>query len=364
MNISETLVGGDYIVIIQDFNKQSSMDPVSPTQEGNGNCSLFSSQIFYIVAVTSSVANFFSLLANIFVLLLIFLYKRWSFFHQRLILYLSISTVVAGLAGIFTRVDNQDEGGAVYDRFCVFAGFMLQVASWMVLDAYIAISASLLLKAFFSINLETFKSDVVVVLFVFVFPFVFNWIPFINSAYGDTGAWCWIASIRESNCEVLLFGRVLQIVLWYFPLYAILCVLIIVYSMVLIRFCLYRRNGLSMDPKIASQRQQAIRFSASLLTYPIIYFVASILPLVNRIHGFIYPNQPSIPLWFLSGIIYPLQGLGIALAFLLDSGFRKRLNPTGVKAAFTEWFKKQRVVEYPMAEGDRERTMEYHRYTN
>ncbi len=334
------------------------------TSQADGNCSIFSSRIFSIIAATSTAFNGFSLLANVLVLLLILLYKRWSFFHQRLVQYLSLASVAVGLAGVFARISYEGGGGLAYDRFCVFAGFMLQVASWMVLDAYIAISASLLLKAFFSINLETFKSDVVVVLFVFVFPFVFNWIPFINSAYGDTGAWCWIASIRESNCEVLLFGRVLQIVLWYFPLYAILCVLIIVYSMVLIRFCLYRHNGMSMDPKIASQRQQAIRFSASLLTYPIIYFVTSILPLVNRIHGFIYPNQPSIPLWFLSGIIYPLQGLGIALAFLLDSDFRKRLNPTGVKAAFTEWFKKQRVVEYPMAEGDRERTMEYHRYTN
>ena len=330
----------------------------------NGSCSPYDTELYVAVASVSAASNFISLLANCLVLFLTILFKRWSFFNQRLVLYLSLATIGANIASIFGRVGYENQTGAAYNNFCIFSGFVLQVTMWMVLNAYICITASLLLKVLFVINLE--KYDVAVFLVIFASPVAINWIPFIRLAYGRSGAWCWIRATEESSCKDFLFGSVLQLVLWYIPLYVILGILIIIYSVVVTKFCLFRRNWLELDPQADDiQRQQALKYSISLLAYPVIYFVTNIFPLINRVYNLVHPDKPSPALWFLTSILFPLQGVGIAVAFLLDRNVRKRLNATNFKAACAEWFKKPQIKDYPLlSEGVREESIEYQKYTH
>ena len=326
-----------------------------------GNCSPYDSSIFVAVAGVTAAANFISLLANILVLFFIILFKRWSFFNQRLVLYLSLATIAGNVAGVLARVDYQNQTGQAYDNFCVFSGLLQQITSWMVLNAYICITTSLLMKAYFTIDLE--KLDIVTILFIFASPVAINWIPLINKGYGPSGAWCWIRSVERSTCENYYYGVVLQLVLWYIPLYVVLGILIIIYSVVMIKLCLHRRKWKSLDPQAMSERRQALTYTLSLLAYPVIYFVANIFPLINRLQGLTKPRDPSPVLWFLSGIIYHQQGPGIAVAFLVS--IRNRLNRVSITAAFAEWFHKVKIEEYPMSSDVREPSVgRYRLYKN
>jgi len=330
------------------------------SSEVSNNCSIFDSRTFSIVAAVSAFSGFTSLLANTFVFLFILLYKRWGFFNQRLVLYLTLATICSSIACIVSRAGYHNDAGGSYDKFCTFGGFFLQTSFWMVLDAYICITASLLLKLFFNIGQE--KLDVAAILFVFVFPFLFNWIPFILGAYGKTGAWCWIRSIEENSCDQFLVGRILQIVLLYAPLYLVLGLLIALYSIVVFKFVRLKRNWVEMDLKSSIQRQQALRYSVSLLAYPVIYFVTSLFPLINRIYELVRPNQPSTVLWFLSGFLFFQQGVGITVVFFFNVDIRKELKLTSIKAALAEWLRKDRVEEYDLVSGVLEESVEYTKY--
>ena len=312
----------------------------------NGSCSPYDTAIYSIIVAVTVTSSILSLLANILVLFFIVLFKRWRYFNQRLVLYLSMATVCADVSSTLGLVQYDNQTGSTYNYFCMFSGFFFQITSWMVLNAYICITAALLLKLFFLVNLE--KYDVAILLFVFASPITFNWIPFIKLAYGKAGAWCWIRSTEETNCDVFLFGQVLQLILWYVPLYAILGILIILYVVVVVKFFLHRRKRIKQDPLADNERRQALRYSISLLAYPVIYFAINIFPLINRAQELNNPTSPSPALWFLSGIFYPQQGMGIAVAFFLGSDVRKRMTVTNFRAAYAEWFRKPKIKEYPI----------------
>ena len=228
----------------------------------------------------------------------------------------------------------------------------------MSLNAYVCITATLLLKIFFNTNLE--KWDVPIILFIFASPFLFNWIPFINHSYGKAGPlWCWISNVHqvEGVCEFIVFGQTLQLVLWYIPLYVILSIMIIVYIAIFVKFCFYRKQWVKFDQDVDNQRKQALKYTVSLLAYPVIYFLINIFPLINRIFGLFHPTTPSPVLWLLTGITYPQQGTAIAIVILLS--VRKKLNFTNMKAAVNEWRQKTQIKEYAIIDDELETTISY-----
>ncbi len=319
-----------------------------PTECSN----IFDEKIFSTVAAVAASSASLSLLACLFIIFIIILFKKWKFFNQRLILYLGVSAAVASLALVLQRVDYQKETSSHYDNFCVFAGFLSQVSGWMLLNAIICIIVTLTVGTLTSRNPE--KLELVFVLFIFLFPLTFNWIPFIELAYGKAGAWCWIRSAHEDTCKGFTFGQVLQQVLWYIPLYVTMVILIILYVVVLVKLYRMRRQWTGMyDPTAEKEKklnQRMARQLLSLIAYPLIFFVLYIPPFISRIHGLFAPNNPEPVLWFISAIFFPLQGGAIAVAFSLDPETRKRLKPANFRAAFSELCSKRKVEEYPVEE--------------
>ena len=309
------------------------------------NSSQFDKEIYAIVATVSAVSGFISLLASSFIIFIICLFKKWRFFSQRLVLYLAITAAIFSLTAMLLRLDYYDKSGTNYTHYCILIGCLNQIASWMVLDAIICITMSLLLKSFSDIQLE--KYEALIVLFIFVFPLTFNWIPFIKKSYGIAGAWCWIRSVDNDTGKKFVFGQILQLVLWYLPLYACLVVLIVLYVIIIIKLHHIRKRWTGKyDPQTEKVRQQIMKETVSLLAYPLIYFFINIPPLINRIHGAVEPENPQPVLWFLSAIFFPLQGTIIALAFSLDPETRRRLTVANFRAAFRECCEKERIEEY------------------
>ncbi len=309
------------------------------------------------VTVASVVSAFVSFAASAFVIFLILFFKRWKVLVQRLIFFLSIATLLNGVALMLHRVDY-DRSTVEIDKenFCVVAGFLEQQTGWMQLDAVVCITVHLFLCAVLNVRLE--KLEWVYISGIFIVPLFFNWIPFINIAYGQAGAWCWIRD-RNDDCSIFEFGRVLQFVLWYVPLYLILLLLIVLYIFILYKLHRTRSHWVGRyDPTTERIKEQTRTEVAPLIWYPVIYVVLNLFPLINRIHNFAYPSEPNIVLWYLHAITYPLTGAFVALPFLLDKDTRKTLHLSSFQAAARELCQKDDsdVREYTI--GKSEETVE------
>lgn len=320
----------------------------------NGSCSPYDSPEYIGVTITSVISGFVSFLASCFVISLILFFKKWQFLVQRLILYLSIATLLQGISSMIHRVDYVETDTAKMG-FCVFSGFFEQHSGWMQLSAVTCITVHLFLCAVVKVRLE--KLEPVYVVIIFLLPLGFNWIPFIQLAYGRAGAWCWIRSDND-NCAPFAFGKVLRLVLWYVPLYVILIILIILYIVILIKVHRARRHWVgSYDPNSERLKAQMEEEVAPIVWYPLIYLVLNLIPFINRIHNFAQPDDPNLVLWYLHALTYPLTGGFIALAFTLDPKTRKRLRLASFKAMANEWCHGKDIAEYPIENEQREKMM-------
>ena len=307
---------------------------------------------FEVVGGLNAASGFVSLLASCLVIALIVLFKKWQFFTQRLVLYLAISVVFQSISAMIMKVDYNDETSEVRVRFCQFSGFVAQNASWMVLNAVASITVFVFVGAVFSKQTDRFEA--VYLFFIFVFPLLINWIPFIENAYGEAGVWCWIRN-EDDSCKRFLFGQVLQFVLWYIPLYLILTVLLFLYMVILVKIHCYDRHRWTGNYKFVDEQHQIKMISReirSLLRYPLIYFLINLFPLALRICGVWVENNTSklLPLWILTAIFYPIQGGFMALAFTLDPDTRKRLRWVQIKSAAKELCRRSDqdfISEYP-----------------
>lgn len=301
------------------------------------NCSL---EHATIIAALGASSGLVSTLACIGVVALIFLLKKHYFFSQRLILYLSIASLLNSIA---TALRYQRLGETIRG-LCVFTAFFDQTTSWAALIAIACITVNLLLLVVF--RKQTTRLEPLFFVTIFVFPLTFNWIPFVKDAYGVSGAWCWIRITNEEDCSAFLFGTYLSFILWWVPLYVILAILIVIYVAIVYHMRSRRRtwDG-KYDPESAKLKKMMEKEVRPLLWYPLIYFVINIFPLINRIHD-IATEDPKLALWILHALFSPLKGGFIAVAFTLDRETLRRLNCAQLRAAVWKG-SHQSVHEYP-----------------
>ena len=309
-------------------------------------CPPFDEKIYAQAAAVTAASGFISFLANCFVIFVIVLFKKWRFFYQRLILYLTIAATFMSLSIILVRADYDNQTEAPYTNYCVFAGFFIQESGWMVFNAVTSIIIFLTISIFSTKKSEKFEP--VFLIYIFLFPLTFNWIPFIKLTYGKAGATCWIRSLND-NCEKDLFGQTLQLVLWYIPIYMSIFMLIIVYTIILVKLHLTKKQWMG-NPDIETEkiRQQMKQEFKPLLAYPLIFFLFNIMLFIIRILS--NQNKTHLPpaLWFIGGVIYPLQGSIIAITFALDPETRRRLTMANFRAAFRELCRNKNITEYPI----------------
>ena len=310
-------------------------------------------RVFVIVAGLNVAFGFISLLASCLVIALVVLFKKWKFFTQRLVLYLAISVGLESIAVIIAKIDYNGETSEFFLRFCHFSGFVLQNVSWMVLNSVASITVYIFVGAVFSKPTNRFEA--LYLFFIFVFPLLLNWIPFIESAYGDSGGWCWIRSQDDATCDTFLFGQIIQFVLWYIPFHLILAVLIFLYVTILIKIHCFdrRRKWAENNYKHTEELHQMKLMSKevrSLLRYPIIYFLFNLFNLALRIYGAIDNDaQKLLPLYILTAFAFPIHNSFIAVAVTLDPETRKRLKWVQIKSAAKELCQRNHMIsEYPM----------------
>ena len=311
-----------------------------------GSCYAFSTEQYVAVAALSACTGMVSVVASLIVIIGILVFKKYLFFIQRLILYLSIAvllnavSIVLRLQRVVILYGNNDH----LHPLCVFTSFMDQTTAWSELIAICCISCSLLLNVLLLRSVE--KLEVVYALLIFVLPLLFNWIPFIMSSYGEAGAWCWIRNVDE-DCNNFTLGSYLRFILWYAPLYVILFILVASYVVIVYRVQTLRRKwGGMFDPEINKKKEKMRSELCPVIWYPLIYLILNIFPLMNRIHD-ATGAHPELTLWIFHAFFSPLKGGFIALAYALDSETVRRLGCFN-GCALLRWMRADnKVTVYP-----------------
>ena len=302
----------------------------------NGSiCSVFDSYDYVIVAAVSAGSAMVSALCCVFVICLIFLFKKHYFFIQRIILYHCLAALFRSIAVTLRlhRLGYQNNSTAL-KTLCTINGFLDQVTLYFLVFDYSVITFILLMTAVFHKNVSYLEGLFVVL--IFVVPFTFNWIPFINNSYGRSGAWCWIRTINYEDCTENIFGDILEDVIWQGPYYSFVVVIVTTYVTVIIlviRQLCCRKVRVVMDTTTDSESMKTTlsKEVLPLLFFPFGAIVLNLIPIANGIYNSIYGN-PSHGLYLASAIFSPLQGGYLAVVYTLDRDTLKRLRYSNLVA--------------------------------
>ena len=318
---------------------------------GNGSsnvCSVFDTHPYVIVAAVSAGSAMVSALCCIFVIIVIFMLKKHHSFIQRIIIYHCLASLFRALSIILRlhRLGYQNETSAI-NTLCVISGFTGQVTAWCLIMDYCVITFTLLMTAVFHKNVARLEGLYVVL--IFVFPFTFNWIPFINNSYGRYGSWCWIRNLNYNDCSQYNFGIILQNALQNIPQYILAVVLMPTYVIVIV-FVARQRCRMKGKEEHDWETTAKLRERLNEEVWPLLFFpfgvlLLNIIPLINGIYESVNVAEPLYALWILTAIFTPLQGGYIALVYTLDRRTLRRLTHSILKVALLK--RKDEIREYP-----------------
>ena len=328
-----------------EFNSTSSFEGDLNTTTEPEPCYqhyVFETTELKIQAALRSAVGLFSFVCCASVVIIIVLFKKYKFYAQRLILYLSIVTMVHAFSYVLTRV-NYYTPRPIDDPYCYFSGVLNHYTSFNGVLSIWCITLNLLTKTL--CNRSTVKAEPIFVAVIFFLPASWMWVPIWLKAYGTAGAWCSIRSLNN-DCTPYKYRTWFRFGLWYIPLYILMFVIMI--SLILAAFRISRSSRKwvgKWDPEIAVMQQTLKREILSLIWYPLIYLLLNTFSLVAQIYDAVNPMNPSAVLIYLRIFTSPLRGAFIALAFGLDRETRSRLRPAQCRAACLEWFPGRRETE-------------------
>lgn len=306
------------------------------SSDTSGKCTLFDDphQCDVIINVKRAVACI-SFVACIFMIFVIWLFKKYKAFTQRLILYLSIASFMDSIAYIMS--DYYSDGA-----LCDFQAFWMTWFDWVCLLWVCCITINLGLLAIKMKKTEKYEWLYHVV--CWIVPLIISCIPFAGDHYGPAGAWCWLVEWKWR------FG------IWYVPLFLIIFLLFVayIYIVVVVNRRVHTYEG-TYDPDVEQTKILMKEDIKPLRGYPFVYLAVSIFPLVNRIQNAIN-HQPVFVLYLLHIISSPLHGAMNAIVFGMDKETMKRLTPSQIKLALRSRREGATLIrEYPVqaeAEGD------------
>ncbi|XP_071511766.1 cyclic AMP receptor-like protein A [Diadema antillarum] len=271
-----------------------------------------------------------SLVGCIFMITLIWLFKKYELFVQRLILYL---TVAAFFGSISKFMESPREDSAV----CNFEAWWTSFWDWVTLLWVSCITFNLYLIIIWMMNTE--KKEIIYHIVTWGISLLMACLPLIGDRYGPAGAWCWI----KDEYPVWRFF------MWYGPLVLLIVLMFVTYTYITykLRHRIRSWQG-TYEPEIERSRQLIREEIKPLRAYPFIYLVLSIFPLINRIQNAVSPNNPIFALYLLHAMSDPLVGFVNAIVYGMDPETRSRLSWTQIKGALNKRSAHQPIREYPL----------------
>lgn len=306
---------------------------MSSSNMSNDSCFDYSDARYTAVVVVRSILAFVASLFILCMIGIIVFFQKYLFFTQRMIMYLAISSFTYSIVTVFNVSSLNARTSDAALNYCILMGFLEQVLVWWEVMAVTSIVIQLFIKTVFDKTTEKF--EIVYILMIFLFPFLFSWIPFIHNAYGPAGLVCWIRIFNLDDCHVFHTGSAYALTLFYLPVFVIMIVLVILMSVSFI--FIHRRRKIwvgtyNRDSKLEKAMEQEIR---PLIYYPFIFIVINVINYVAYLYISYGNNDVArFVLGTISTFVYRLQGILITLVFTLDKQTRKKLNKAEIKAGF------------------------------
>ena len=316
--------------------------------EENFSCHLrFDTLDFKVQAALRSVIGLFSTVCCALVIFIIVLFKKYTFYTQRLILYLAIAAMIHAFSFCLTRV-NYSTPRSIEDSYCNFGALLNHYTAANEVLSVCFMTLNLVVKAV--CNRSTVKAEPFIVVAIFLLPATWSWVPIVLRGYGTSKGWCTIRTLN-SDCTSYQYEAWLQFGLRYIPLYTLMIITVISIVLVSVRVNMGSKKWVGKwDIVDSSIRQNLKREILSIIWYPIIFILFNVFSLINQIYTTVHPDLDDVPaaytaLIYLRVLTTPLRGAFIALAFALDKETRKRLRPTQCRAACLEWLRRKETVE-------------------
>ncbi|XP_011404380.1 PREDICTED: cyclic AMP receptor-like protein A [Amphimedon queenslandica] len=291
-----------------------------------------------ILAILHTSSAGISFISSVLVIILIILFKKYSFFVQRLILYLSFSVLLYSIASALAVTNYTGDEKVFPDNFCEAIGFVTQYTQWTLLLSVAVITIDILLRVI--LNRATNSIEILYLIFIYVFPATFNWAPFLQGLYGPAGSWCWIRSytLNESgDCVKNETGLIYQFSLWYGPLFVVLVLISVSYIIILSTLKRYKQRMNIYNHDEMELLKKMKREVFILMWYPIIFALINLIPLANRIiHACLEHEKRIYVLWVLHAFVSPLQGAFVVIVYALDPETRRKLTVVGVRGALSQ----------------------------
>lgn len=306
----------------------------SGSGELSGNCSFseYDHAYFKIVAGIRTLTAVFSMICAICVLVIIVAFKKFKYFPQRLILYLSLTVIVHGIAYCLGRV-RFHEDRELLDPYCqYFAGFFELYTAWSELLAIFCILVNIFGQIVFGV--DSSRLEYILVLVISILPLAWCWIPYRFSLFGIQGPWCGI-QIHTVDCMFDVTGMYLRFVLWQIPLFVIFFTAVVISTIpicVKLKQHVREWEGHCYDHKRQEAKQKIVNKIRPLIFYPLIYVLLK-LPIlgVDVYQAFNLEIQPGIALWILEAIFSPLAGAVIVVIYGFDSETVHHISQKSIK---------------------------------
>ena len=250
-----------------------------------------------VVAGISVLLGLCNICLGALVVAFIFLFKRHHFHSQRLVLYLSISVI---LAGIKSTIDlhafvEPIEETSMYCTFCgllhnyanstlAFAVFVVTVDTFLYVTFNVntgttkmeIIEALIILVTF---NVNTSKFDILEALFIFVFPILWLWIPLLPqfNVYGSNAVECNLIKVNYTTCEAIPLGTIFSAILFDAPttFISVTMFVLCIITVILLRRRLNMFEG-RYDPNHRTVKIEKIKRSKYLLINPVLLHIDQI----------------------------------------------------------------------------------------
>lgn len=288
---------------------QSELASTGPsfTDANFSGCTFVSKEEEHAVFISKLVTTSFGITVNALAVFVLLIFKSYYLLIFRILMYIVVANffqVLVQLLEIFPIINEDDynkvKDGSSWLSACRALGFLDQVTAWMghlcmlwlvVYFLDLIRNRKRLEKAVLS------RREIVGIGVCFFFPFVLNWIPFINDYYGISGSWCWIKITKEiCNDTDISTGFTYILAMNYVPL--LLFVLVNATVCVIIFAIWFSRTRSNVTNIIF------------VIFYPIFYGALFIIVAISRIESTLrikYGRKQSYAFWIVHSIADPLR---------------------------------------------------------
>ena len=298
----------------------------------DGECTLFNGSAYKCntIIMLKRVTASLSIIGCLFMIAVIWLFRKYRVQSQRLVLWLSVAALFDALA--YAVGDIKSDGA-----LCDAEAWFLTWFDWCVLAWVCCITFNLYTNAVRMRTIPGHHEKYFHLVCWLCPPLLLSLLPFAGDHYGPAGAWCWIK--HEDTAW--------RFAVWYVPLFVAITALFITFAYITYQI---KRRFLGWQNSEAADDHAALLADIKVLrSYPFIYLTLSLFPLILRIHNaFTAEGDDVYGLWIMTVLTAPLQGAVNAIVFGLDPDTRSKVTWNQVKMAWGRRFDKSSAVqEYP-----------------